>query len=258
MTIAILYICTGKYNQFFADFHASCEQYFMKGIAHVEYFVFTDKVDLSRAENVHLIRKECEGFPKDSLFRFDLFLRVREQLEQFDYIYFFNANAEFLQPVGPEILPDDSGLVAALWPRRECQPAWMYPYERNKRSLAYIAPHNPPYHYYMGGINGGTCKAYMDMIETCARNIREDYDKGIIAQVHDESHINKYLRTHACKILPCKYCWPEEWDTNINPTMIFRNKVKVDDYFNKGRKDSIIGRFSKAIKILWRGVSWYI
>lgn len=259
MKIAILYICTGKYNQFFDGFYKSCETYFMKGLADVEYFVFTDDMGLSQEQNVHLVKKECEGFPKDSLFRFDMFLQVKKELETFDYIYFLNSNAEFRDYVGKEILPDDSGLVAALWIARKRQPSWMLPYERNKKSTAYIAPHQSPYQYFMGGINGGTSLAYMEMIETLAKNIRKDYDNGIVAIVHDESHINKYLRTNRCKILGDEYCYPEEWvKDGFRPKMVFRDKVKLDPYFNKGRDHSLKGKFKKVIEILWRAIIWYI
>lgn len=259
MKIAILYICTGKYNQFFDGFYKSCERYFMKGIAEVEYFVFTDDMRLSQAKNVHLIRKECEGFPKDSLFRFDMFLRVKNDLKTFDYIYFLNSNAEFRDCAGQELLPDESGLVAALWIGRKKQPSWMLPYERNEKSMAYIAPKEPPYLYFMGGINGGTTKAYLQMIETLAKNIRADYNNGIVACVHDESHINKYLRTHKCKILGDEYCYPEEWVKNgYKPKMVFRDKVKLDPYFNKGRDHSLRGKIKKGGHILWRAIKWYL
>ena len=102
MKVAILYICTGKYNQFFKGFFESCEKYLLKDIAQLEYYVFTDDMSLSDEANVHLIKKECAGFPADSLFRFDMFLQVRQELEKTDYIYFFNSNAEFKAPVGKE------------------------------------------------------------------------------------------------------------------------------------------------------------
>lgn len=117
MKVAILYICTGKYNQFFKGFFESCEKYLLKDIAQLEYYVFTDDMSLSDEANVHLIKKECAGFPADSLFRFDMFLQVRQELEKTDYIYFFNSNAEFKAPVGKELLPlNGEKLVGAEWP----------------------------------------------------------------------------------------------------------------------------------------------
>lgn len=262
MAIAILYICTGKYNQFFDEFYNSCEKYFLKGMEK-QYFVFTDDLKLSTAENVHIIEKECAGFPADSLFRFEMFLQVKSELLKFDYVYFFNSNAKFMQPVGVEILPSNiEKLVAAEWPgkRKPFNWAMFYPYERNKKSTAYISPFEKnKYVYYMGGINGGIASDYIDMVEILAKNIRSDYDNGIIAVVHDESHINKYLRSHNCKKLSSEYCMPEEWIVNgFNPKIIFRDKVKIDPYFNKGRDHSIKGKIKKGWQMLWRAIKWYI
>ena len=62
MKVAILYICTGKYNQFFKGFFESCEKYLLKDIAQLEYYVFTDDMSLSDEANVHLIKKSAQAF----------------------------------------------------------------------------------------------------------------------------------------------------------------------------------------------------
>lgn len=263
MNIAILYICTGKYNQFFEGFYRSCERYFLNGVAKLDYYVFTDDMNISKESNVHLIYKKCAGFPADSLFRFEMFLQVKEKLERADYIFFFNSNAEFKAPVGLELLPNkEEALVGAEWPgkRKPFKHPMFYPYERNKKSLAYISPwEHKPFVYYMGGINGGIAKDYIKMIETLALNIRKDYKNGIIAYVHDESHINKYFRTHDCKVLAPEYCFPEEWIyPGFRPKIIFRDKVKLDPYFNKGRSHSLKGKIKKGVIIIKRAIQWYI
>lgn len=260
MTIAILYICTGRYNQFFPAFYKSSEDFFLKGIAEKEYFVFTDDMKLTNAANVHLEYHECQGFPADSLFRFKMFMSIQEQLKKFDYIYFFNSNAEFKAPVGEQILPHPAELVAAAWPYK----CWLkrlpmfFPYERNKKSLAYIAPYQHHYIYYMGGLNGGTARQYLSMVAELDRNIRDDYEHGIIASVHDESHINRYLRSHPCKILLKEYCWPEEWKHDFKPKIIFRDKVKADKYFDKGRKHNLPAQLDKGCKMIWSVLRWYL
>lgn len=260
--VAILYICTGKYNQFFYGFYESAEEFFLRGVAEVEYFVWTDDENLSQKENVHIIKKVCEGFPADSLFRFEMFLQVKEQLYSFDFVFFFNSNALFKAPVGDEFIAfaSDCDLLGARWrglPKPFNLPCF-YPYERNKKSAAYIAPHNSPYLYYMGGLNGGKTESYLKMAETLARNIRNDYEKGIIACVHDESHINRYFREHKPFVVPFEYAWPEEWIADFSPKIVFRDKVKLDQYFNKGRKNSLGAKVSKCFRLLWRALIWYM
>lgn len=260
MEIAIIYICTGRYNQFFEGFYDSCENYFLYSVPKT-YFVWTDDKHLgNNLNNVITYHKECAGFPADSLFRFDMFLQAEDELKKFDYIYFFNANAEVKRPVGKEILPDKSGLAMGTWPgKREHQHPMFFPYERNRKSLAYIAPYGKNYTYFMGGLNGGTSTAYLEMIRTLSSNIRDDYNRGIIASVHDESHINAYLRSHDCKKLGREFCLPEEWiKKDEQPKIVFRNKVFVDPYFNKGRKFNLCARFKKGCLIIWNALRWYI
>lgn len=260
MKIALLYICTGRYNQFFNGFYKSCEKNFLSD-SNKHYFIWTDDLHLADGlTNVTIFYKQCAGFPADSLFRFEMFLQAENELVKYDYIYFFNANAEIRRPIGNEILPDESGLAMGVWPgKREHQHPMFFPYERNKKSLAYIAPYGTKYTYYMGGINGGTSKAYLQMIRTLSKNIRDDYNRGIIAKVHDESHINAYLRSHACKKLSREYCLPEEWiKKGEQPKNVFRNKVLLDSYLNKGRKFNLWNRFKKGANILWSAIRWYL
>lgn len=258
-TIAILYICTGKYNQFFDGFYKSAMQYLLPDYEKT-FFVWTDNDHIAdNLNNVRIIHKECAGFPFDSLFKFEIFLSAEKELARFDYIFFIQANAMFLQYVGEEILPDESGLAMGIWGGKMLKrPACTYPYERNKKSLAYVAPYGKNYIYYMGGINGGRSKEFLEMVRILSANIRKDYENGIIAKVHDQSHINAYLRHKRCKIIPPQYCWPEEWVTEFEPKMIFRDKVRIDSYFNKGRDHSIIGRVRKGCTFFKHILKWYI
>lgn len=257
MKIAILYICTGLYNKFFDEFYKSAEKHLLPDCAKT-YFVWTDNAGIADGlSNVEVHQRVCAGFPEDSLFRFEMFLEIETKMSNYDYIYFFNSNALFLSDIGKEILPDECGLVGAKWPRRASQHCLFYPYERNKKSLAYIPPFRGPYAYYMGGINGGTAPKYMEMIRTLARNIRQDYANGIVACFHDESHINRYFWQHKCKVLPFPYCWPEEWESDFAPKIVFRNKVKTDPYFNKGRDRSFKARMKKILNVIGRTIGWF-
>lgn len=259
MKIAILYICTGKYSSFFEAFYKSAEQFLLKG-EEKHYFVWTDHDEIAKdLPNVTLIHRQCQGFPFDTLFRFDMFLQIEDELRKFDYIYFFNSNALLLRPIGKEILPDETGLAMGVWTYTYDKPARFFTYERRPASRAYVAPYGKDYVYYMGGLNGGTAEQYMDMIATLSRNIHDDYDRGIIAVYHDESHINAYMRTHRCKILGREFCLPEEWvKEGEQPKNIFRNKVKVDSFFDKKEKTSARKRFLHKLRKKWNLLRWYI
>ena len=89
--IAMLYICTGQYVVFWNDFYESFQSQFLPG-CRKEYFVFTDKEDLCKKDNVHLILIPHRDWPYNTLMRFEFFLKVKEDLSMFDFIFFFNAN----------------------------------------------------------------------------------------------------------------------------------------------------------------------
>ncbi len=264
LKVAIICICTGKYAQFFDGLYRTCEKNFLPGEAEKEYFVFTDDCSLSGEPNVHLIERKCQGFPLDTLFRYDMILSQEEALARMDYVYFFNSNSEFLLPIGREVLPEtEDQIVACEWPKKHRQfyLPFTFPYERNKKSTAYISPYDGGgrFHYHMGSFNGGHAAAYLQMSHTLAENIRSDWDRGIVAIVHDESHLNKYLRSHPCKILPREWHYPEEWlDGKFVPRVGLRHKVSVDKYFDKGRKHSQWARTKRTFQRVWRAIQWYI
>ena len=121
--VAILYICTGKYSRFFADFYTSAKKYLLNDVAHVEYFVFTDDQNIVETEDVHIIHKESRGFPYDTLFRFDMFLSIEKELEAFDYAFFFNSNMVFVDHIGLDLIPKEEGLAAVIHPGYYNKPA---------------------------------------------------------------------------------------------------------------------------------------
>ncbi len=260
MRIAILYICTGKYHVFFKDFYKSCEKYFLTK-AEKSYFVFSDNPALKKYERVHFYFKECEGFPNDSLFRFRTFLLVEQQLQSYDYVFFFNSNMEFVSDIDERILPDSNdGNLCCLdadYDRHYPHPCF-YPYERNKKSLAYIPRGLREYRYYHAAVNGGRVSEYLDMCRTLKEQIDTDFQHGIIAIYHDESHINKYFTTHKCKSLHSEYGIPEGSGKENEAKIIIVDKTRYDTYFNKGRKTNFWGKVEKAWNLVIHIIKWYL
>ena len=262
MKVAVLYLCTGKYSQFFHDFHESARKHFLSGIADIEYFVFTDSNLLTEARDIHFIHKECLGFPMEAVYRFRSLLIAETMTKGFDYIYFFNSNALFIKEVKQEILPpDNETFIGSRWTKQKPFDLPMfYPYERNKESTAYIPPReHAKYIYYMSGFYGASRDAFFKMYHRLDHNTQIDYNDGIIARFHDESHTNKYFREVPCQLLPDGYCLPEEWVTPETDThIIFRNKVNIDPYFDKEQDHSLWNRVKKGCNSLYMALKWYI
>ncbi|WP_119080422.1 family 6 glucosyltransferase [Chitinophaga alhagiae] len=229
MKIALLFIGTGKYSIFWEGFFTSAEQYFIPA-AQKEYFVFTDDAALPYKNDpkVHVYHQERLGWPYDTLMRFSIFYRAEKALRGFDYIFFFNANAEFIRPISAgEILPglEHNGLTVVLHPGYYNKPAGKLPYERSRKSTAFM-PRSGRQQYFQGCLNGGTGAAYMQLVETLMNNTQADLDRGIIAVWHDESHLNSYMAGRHPKVLTPAYAYPEGWELPFTPAISMRDKAR--------------------------------
>lgn len=204
--IGILYICTGRYTVFFDDFYKSMEENFLPGYSKT-YFIFTDDMVKEFPKNVVRIYQPSLPWPYPTLDRFEMFLSVEKQLKKYDYLYFLNANAQILKPIGSEIFPSkEQGITVALHPVYKVRGRSSYTYETRPESTAYIAPNKGKY-YVQGGFNGGRTRDYLLLARVCSKNIQIDKENNIIAVWHDESHLNKYVVDKMPLVLGPEYVW---------------------------------------------------
>lgn len=256
MKIAILYVATGRYIAFWEDFYKTCEKFFVTD-AQKNYFVFTDsdKIYAQDNENVIKIYQEKLGWPYDTLMRFKMFLTQEEKLKEHDYIFFFNANMKFMKPIGYEVLPDNEhcGLVAGLHPCFYRKSIDEVPYCRNEKSLAYI-PYGNGQHYVQGCLNGGTSEAYLQFCRTCMENTQKDLDNNVIAEVHDESHLNKYVLDKNILVLPCNYLYPVGcyYPEYCDDIKIIQRDKNAPKYGGTDYMRGVTDKFGKA------SLGWYL
>lgn len=214
--VAILYIALGRYICFWKDFYESCEEKLLNCKKH--YFVWTDNktFDHSKDKNVTVISAKKMGWPYDTVLRFEMFLQKEKELQKYDYIYFFNANMQFINYVDlAEIAPQTwhtSGIIAGLHPAfsTDVKPGDVdkYPYERRIKSTAYV-PYGHGKHYVCGAFNGGTANGFLKMCKVLAKNVRIDLDNGVEAVVDDESHLNAYIADKEYFLAGRAYGFPE-------------------------------------------------
>ena len=229
--VAVLYIVTGRYVCFWDEFYPSCEKYFLPD-AQKKYFVFTDAEHLNFEENDNILKihQEKLGWPYDTMLRFDIFLKQKEALKEYDYIFFFNANTKFLNYVREEILPNEENdwLITGSHPAFYNKHPDEFTYDRNPESQAYI-PYGAGKHYATGALNGGSGASFLEMCEELSRLTHIDIDNGVVPLWHDESMLNKYMLNKNPLIMPVNYLYPEErwmprkWYRN-NP---FKKDIKI-------------------------------
>ncbi|RHJ94916.1 family 6 glucosyltransferase [Parabacteroides bouchesdurhonensis] len=247
MRIGIFYICIGAYDFFWKDFYLSAERFLFQDSSWTrEYYVFTDHPSIYGEEEnkrIHRIEQADLGWPDNTMKRFDMLLRIKERVrKETDYLYFFNANMEFLMPVGTDILPkagghDLVGVPHTFWVSIENK--WNFRYERRLRSASYI-PFYKGRQYFQGSLWGGTTKATIKLCEVCSCMVEADRKRGIIPRWQDESVINRYFIDNP----------PTELSIYYNYTM--RNKGRYREVGLTG--EPVILQRDKTSYFSWQGL----
>lgn len=229
MKIAILYVCTGKYDIFWKDFYLSFEKNFISN-SEKHYFIFTDSTNIFEADknkNIHITPQKDLGWPMNTLKRYQMFSSIKDQLQGFDYVFFFNANLLCIEPITAEefLSSGNQKLVGAIHPGFYRKPKKIWPYDLSKKSLASVDTNKAKY-YYQGAVNGGESAYFLQVIEELKNNVNTDLQNNIIALWHDESHWNKYLSEHMdiVKSLSPSYLYPENSKMDLEPKIFIRNK----------------------------------
>jgi histo-blood group ABO system transferase len=136
-------------------------------------------------------------------------MKEKDFISTFDYCYYFDVDMGIVDKVGDEVLSD--GIVATMHPYQSFMPKESRSYDRNPKSLAYVAPGEEGEYYYAGGFNGGSTKEFLKMSEVIADRVTKDLENDVIALWHDESQMNRYLIDNppALSLTP-SYCFAEE------------------------------------------------
>lgn len=224
MKIAIFTMSLGKYDIFFEDFYESINKFFLPSHEKT-FYVFSDK-ELPKKENLRLYHQEKMGWPYDTMMRFHLINKIKDDLLQNDFLFFFNINMKALREIGDEVLPDEKNdfLMGCMHPIHYNWPLDRFPYERNPNSTCYI-PYGKGKMYYQGCFNGGKVENFLNMSEVLEKNIDKDISNGIIPIWHDESMLNWFYCDKNPLTLNFGYICPE--GMLQNPIMIQRDKGKL-------------------------------
>jgi histo-blood group ABO system transferase len=207
MKICILNIATNKYIQFVEQLLNSVEENFLNG-HEISALVFTNHEIEENSDNVKISQIDHEPWPVPTLKRYHYFLKEKDYISQFDYCFYMDVDMKIENKVGNEIL---GNLVATQHPYQTFYPKEQRSYERNPKSLAYVAQGEEGDNYYAGGFNGGSTERFLEMSEVIAKRVDEDLKNEVIALWHDESHMNRYLIDNPPTLsLTPSYCFAEE------------------------------------------------
>lgn len=215
--ICILNIATNKYVQFINPLLESIDSNFLCG-NNVNALIFTNQEIEVESNRIKISNIKHEPWPAPTLKRYHYFLQEKEHILKYDYCFYLDVDMLVTDKVGEEILGD---LVATQHPGMWSYDVDRFTYERRPQSTAYV-PYGVGKKYYAGGFNGGKPSHFLKMAEAIVENINIDFDNGIIAEWHDESHLNRYLIDTPPSIeLSPSYCFPEGANFDGKPTKFY-------------------------------------
>ena len=103
-------------------------------------------------------------------------------------------------------------------------------WERNPNSTAFVSNKKRKI-YLHGAIWLGRRDIYKHFINECAENVDTDWNRGIIAKWHDESHLNAFFVHSGGNILSSRFSWHPAYHKTLLPHPI----VKSVDHHGKTR-----------------------
>lgn len=194
-----------------------------------------------------VIETEAVEWPAPTLMRYHLFLDKKEELKDYDYIFYMDADMRVVEKISDEIMGE--GLTAAPHPGYYLKPNLIPPYEPNPDSEAYIPrlgeirEENGKKRFYpfyaAGGFQGGNAVEFIDAMERMKHMIDKDFDRNYTPIWNDESIWNKYLFTYQQRKFPItfldvsyvypdslikEYYEPQVWGKSFTPKIITLTK----------------------------------
>lgn len=209
MSVAIIFIGTNKYLNFFPKYYETCEELLFPGVKK-QYYVFTDGGIFGDEipDHITAIKIPHKEWPSITLERFHTILLAEELIQEHDWLLFLDADMRVDAIVNSEeVLNDEKDFIAVHHP---CHyNTGTGDFERRPESEACITGN--PLQYYQGCLWGGKMEAVIPMMKLLRDRVDKDYSNDIIAVWHDESHLNRFFienqdRVHA---LPPDYAYPE-------------------------------------------------
>jgi hypothetical protein len=222
MNIGIIFIGTGNYINYFSNYYDNCEKYFLPNTDKT-YFCFTDAdFEGEVPSNIKVIPTEHEPWPNPTLKRFHTILKEKDNYSDFDYLIYLDSDMLVNETINEDEILSDSDFIGVHHPGFYKKKQLM-PYERRKNSEACINVDGEI--YWQGCLWGGKTNSVLDLCETLSARIDKDFEKGIVAEWHDESHLNKFFLDNLEKVttLEPEYAFPEVYDTDSNRDFNYPN-----------------------------------
>lgn len=217
--IGLLLIATRKYNQFVDAIVDQAKKYFFPDHP-VTIFIFSDHAHvMPHTDRVTIQTYPIPPyeFPYATLYRYKIFDQHIQPLSRMAYLFYSDVDMAFVDVIDDSILCD--GLTCVFHPgffRLKSNPIENWGSNNvDQRSTAWVSPLKR-FNYVAGGFNGGRTDDFLSMCRKLNLNIDKDEEMGVMAEYHDESHLNAYLKNEYnisnanLKLLSPAYCMVEQ------------------------------------------------
>ena len=216
MKVAFITIATGSYRSFVPNLVASSRRHVV-GCSTLDWLVLGDRRPRTRACSFR--RVPSRNWPFSTLMRFHDMLAHREALAGADYIAYVDSDMRFVDQV--DVSEWQGNYIAVRHPGY--LQSDMGPFEHRAESRAAVSPqYRGP--YVQGCLFGGDSTNFWKLCETLRGQVEDDLARGIIAEWHDESHLNAYFSQTEAKILDSGFAYPEGWALNVKPRILHLKK----------------------------------
>ena len=209
--VAIIFIGTNKYIDFFPKFYLTIRKYFLSNTPK-DFFVFTDMVDdyfLKDKGDIKIVAVKHQNWPFTTLMRFKMINKIGEFLREYSHIIYIDADMYADYPVSEEKFFCHNkpffGVQHDSYVNKQGE------YEMDKKSTAAVSQNDDLSKYHVGAFWGGKTDYFLEMIRELEWRVDDDLSRNIIAKWHDESQMNKYFleRRHLVHTLDPSYSYPE-------------------------------------------------
>lgn len=215
MNVSVIFIGTGKYLNFLPKWHENCEKYFLPEV-HKKYLIFTDGKIEESPENSVIYKQEHLDWPYITLYRFKILKKAIDEIKKTDWVVFLDADMLPVDCVNPDDIFDESKKYLGV--HHPCHYMMMPPhnqstgaFETKSISNAAITSEDDTSIYYQGCLWGSKSEYFEELICELDRRIDDDLSKNVIAEWHDESHLNKFYAENSkdVNVLSPSYAYPE-------------------------------------------------
>ncbi len=253
--VAIVTICLNSdYWPYLGKMVESAKKFFLKG-HEVDYFTWSD-MPAEHLPGIKVFPTEPFTWPLPTLKRYHLFLQQEELLNEYDFVFYIDADMLFVSRVGDEVLGE--GLTVAQHPMYALSQRLIPPYEPNPTSKAFVPRLGRIVRgkgmkagggtgdwfepiYAAGGFQGGRSDTFIKAMKVMKEWIDEDFANNYVPIWNDESIWNSYLfRLTPSGILPEEtvvlgpsYVYPDSlnklyyqkvWGRNFVPRLVTLTK----------------------------------